>query len=487
MPIFLEELMCMCFNGYRCTVLKDVQRGILSAYPFGRSCSVAAVARDIVAHPGHYEIIVRVRSRYPVYWFGTYAGARRIYLHNGLNKINIEITPGQMQFIVGLFSTRVQPRDGIMIYRVVARCVEAHAPNPVLMLLARAQLTLAPASATAPAPVAKIQPEPTNNSVIASLPASNSIISIPVSTVPYPRVIFVVSARGTRADSIALAAHQLYASTHNTAIEYVTDKPKYQNYTPSDIKLVIKFGLSLDTPDPFVLFPSAIKATYIDGASKSQISVSDSDLAQSSCILYSSPQVKRLLDEQYTHIVHGKQIAPAFGGADLSIFSYAQPLDIKPKLVVGWIGDCGPASIVHTKLTLVLGSIPWIDLRVISPLSVINPLLRRDFYQSIDILISIDANAHTIDGLLEAMACGRPWISMRTGMAEHIQSLSPEPVCIVIDNFAQIVPQLIQFRTERPLLHQMGIRAAHLAHGYFSWGQQLGGLKALLERATASM
>lgn len=481
----------MRFNGYRCTVLKDGQRGIVTALPFGRSCSIAVVARDVYAHPGRYEIIIGIRSRYPIYWFGTYIGARRIYLHNGLNRINIEIASEQMQFAVGLFSTRARPRDGAMIYRVLARCTEALAPNPALTSLFNARLSDLPPS---PQPIQPVVPVLSIQPVVPVQPIQPVQLPVPVSPTPIitdtthatepqalapnspnPRIIFVVGTRGSRADAHAQAAHQLYVATYNTAIEYVSAKPLYQEYKLSDIKLVVKFGHTQDIPeavDPFNLFGAAMKVMHIDS---SHISVED--LVRSSLILYSSPAIRSLLNEYYSHIVYGKQQQAAFSGVDLDVFSYSKVLEPGHKLVAGVVKTQPETDAAHTKLSLILTSLPWLKFRVCDIHATVAQ--RRDFYRGIDVLINTDTDT---DLILEAMACGRPWISMSTSLVEQIREASTDPSGIIIDNYVQLVQQLIRFKSDRSLMYKMGEVAANTARSHFGWSQQLEPLAALFDK-----
>lgn len=157
-------------------------------------------------------------------------------------------------------------------------------------------------------------------------------------------------------------------------------------------------------------------------------------------------------------------------GVDADLFSPGAPAaPQKPdgKLVVGWAGTDGPTK--NLDLVRAIGTVPGVELRVQDHAKFPRPFLAMpDWYRGLDLFTCMSSSEGTPNPVIEAAACGVPFLSTDVGnVRELYESLptGPRPGIIVPQEPKIVLDAVRELEKDRERLALMGAagRAAILA------------------------
>ena len=299
-------------------------------------------------------------------------------------------------------------------------------------------------------------------------------------------ILLVADDRQWSFDNICQTIKRYYGLTYNIYIEYCHDDLDYDaKYSNVKIDLVIKFWYAYDKIDPFECFPLAKKVLCIYDYiywNKDMVKTINSvllkkfthNISSADCILVSCPIVQALLQNQYSEILVGKPIYPAFDGVDTDKFYYKEYSPNK-KLVVGWVGNSFNVYKRFGILRNILRGVPWVEFRVQDKTKFIPHEKMVDFYHGIDVLVCLSDAEGSPNPILEASACSRAWVSTNVGLVQLLNDVEGGEIKpgIIINKHSELVPSLEYLFHNRKIMEQMGKIGRICVEKEFSWKQRV--------------
>ncbi|CAI2358488.1 Glycosyltransferase [uncultured virus] len=270
-------------------------------------------------------------------------------------------------------------------------------------------------------------------------------------------------------------------------VEYSAESTK----TPQqhmDYGHVIKFWYN-DTytatnPDPFDVYSHAIKSICVydyiywnkdicKNTTKSFANL-ETAIKKADNVLYACNKIKDLLLIAFKFILNSKQLFPVIDGVDLAKFKPITSIT-RPntnKLIIGWVGNSKNTYKNFDKLQ-VLCKTPAVS--AIATLQLC-PKLTHDkmatYYNSIDLIICVSDAEGTPNPILEAAACGKPFVSTDVGVVGELIKIGNDRKLdapgLVIKSIDDLVGALIHLHKNKALVRLMGISASKIITA-FDW------------------
>ena len=211
---------------------------------------------------------------------------------------------------------------------------------------------------------------------------------------------------------------------------------------------------------------------------------------------YVSPPIRRALLESWPHLE--KKIQPCYDGVDSTALFTPVPWPLGHKtakrLKIGWCGSLDVHGGLLKGVDLIRqaaqAASDWLTL-VIADRTVKFERMRDCFYAKIDVYVCMSMEEGTPNPLLEAAACGRPFVSSNVGIASlfladarrHIEETSggsntndnhpPPGIVLPTRDAALLVQELHAYHLNRNLLQKAGAAARRtIERGNWDWSSR---------------
>lgn len=415
MQILFINLTCLHLDGYRCLSEKDFVENKVIAYPYPRSHSVAIVANSVYADPGDYEVSLTIDTKCPIYWNGTYEGAKKLTLNNGLNTIRLSFDNPQESFTLGIFSSYSISSMPITVKHLRIKCLTNNKPNNQQLLVKKSP---------------KISPP---------------LIVIPIrKSIREKCILLLIDCPKSVSGLLALQIERLlkiWGTTDNIVTIYLSQSDISQTISDINPRLIL------------ILEPEQ----------------TNDDLSKTiETILDKFPTARK--EHIITMPSDDTRFIRVSIGVDLSSYHYFPPNNT-PKLCIGWFGS--------SKLFDLFSKISWIEtVRYENDATnFFSPEYRSKFYQRIDVIAS--DNISQSYAILEAMVCGRPWISIENDLVREITNLSSH-TGFVVKYLTDFIPSFRRLHGDRTLLSEMGKHCSLTASTDFDWSKRLENIRSLI-------
>jgi glycosyltransferase involved in cell wall biosynthesis len=495
-----EQLNNTHFVGYKCLIDKNSYNHITITSK-RNFMQVSIVVMDVEASPGKYNICLNISTKNQLYWYGTYDNANKYIINNGVNKFIVTIANKQIKpFTIGIFANAIPAGNSVTIYSIAVNKLSDNEPMIPTSVNTGRGLNNAPINNkptnNKPANNKPINNKPTNNTPTTNKPFLPNPPAIKIDT-PTPNTLFFINKKNQKNillvadvnnwcfDNIANIIKKYYHHNYNIYIEYCMNNPDYQKFNGIYFDLIIKFWYGYDNIDPFVIFPSALKAIciydYIHWNNKITKYMDTTiyknfikNITTANFILYSCPIIKTLLEEQHPSIIFDKKIFLACDGVDIDKFYYV-PYIPHNKLVVGWVGNTFITNKNFQIVSRLLGNVDWIEFVVQDKKNAIPHDQMPQFYHKIDVIVCLSNAEGTPNPILEASACGRTWVSTNVGIVELLYNLAEFDIKpgLIIENQNYLLPKLKYLYDNKNIMYQMGKLAREYVVNHFSWEKRV--------------
>jgi len=164
-------------------------------------------------------------------------------------------------------------------------------------------------------------------------------------------------------------------------------------------------------------------------------------------------------------------------GVDADLFSPGAPVVPRKSeaLVVGWSGTDGPTK--NLDLVRAIGTVPGVELRVQDHAKWPRPFLSMpDWYRGLDLFACMSSSEGTPNPVLEASACGIPWISTDVGNVRELYESVPDglrPGIIIAQQPALVLDEVRALTKERDRLPPMGAAGRQAILEKWTWAQRV--------------
>jgi glycosyltransferase involved in cell wall biosynthesis len=164
-------------------------------------------------------------------------------------------------------------------------------------------------------------------------------------------------------------------------------------------------------------------------------------------------------------------------GVDADLFSPGAPAVPRKgdKFVVGWSGTDGPTK--NLELVRAIGAVPGVELRIQDHSKFPRPFLAMpDWYRSLDLFACMSSSEGTPNPVLEASACGVPFLSTDVGNVRELYESAPagpRPGIIVPQETRLVLEEVRALAAERGHLAPMGRAGREAVLAKWTWAQRV--------------
>ncbi|XWV26174.1 glycosyltransferases group 1 [Tupanvirus soda lake] len=506
------------FIGYKCPIRKNSENHI-TVVSKRKFMQTSVVIIGVESLPGKYSVTLNISTKDQLYWYGTYYGASKINIKNGINVFNVEITNKQKTpFTIGIFANALPMGNEFTVYNITVdkvsntNIIDSNTNDNIKeqQQTKNNNLTIKKISnnnlVDNELPIQKIS----QNKIQYQLGAKsirkqqiydksriintlykkpeqiiNSISKITDVSTNNKNILLVIDVNGWCFDNISKIIKKYYDKRYNIYVEACMDNPDYKKYKNIQFDMIIKFWYGYDKIDPFELYPESIKAVCVYDYIHWNINITKNrntniykkfinNLKRADYILYSCPAIKNLLIEQHNELVKNKQMFAIFDGVDTNKF-YFKNYNNNNKLVVGWVGNTSNIYKNFKLLSNTLKNVEWIDFRVQDKNKMVSHDNMVHFYHDIDVVICFSDAEGTPNPILEASSCGRTWVSTNVGIVEMLNNsvIGDSKPGIIIGNKNELLLKLEYLHKNRKIMEHMGSLARQSIEKNFSWNKRV--------------
>ncbi len=429
------------------------------------------ISPKITAEPGKYTVNMVLNTVTKLHWMGDYIHSKSRTLKNGSNKFDITIHPNQTnEFTIGIYGNYTNTSSQFIIYdfSIVKKSDDF---TDVIDIIQDIE-------------------DDIEDDII---DIENDFFTMYQNN--KKNILLITDNENSTLYHIAQTVKKYLGSKYNIIIDCYLNLPDYsKKYLGLKMDMVVKFWYEHYHIDPFDVYPLAKKVLCvydyiywnkeINHVSLARYSeIFSSNINRSDFILYSCPKIKDLIIDNYGQNINRK-LYPIFDGYDPEIFYYCEHLN-SDKLRVGWVGNSNNSYKKFHTLKKIVYDHQWIELKIQDSNNFITRDQMINFYRDVDVVVCLSESEGTPNPILEASACGRPWISTNVGivqMLNDISSISIKPG-MIIENESELLDKLEILYRDRDLIKKMGIVGSECCKQTFTWENQINQFSIIFDQA----
>jgi len=201
------------------------------------------------------------------------------------------------------------------------------------------------------------------------------------------------------------------------------------------------------------------------------------NINKSDFVLYACPAIKDLVVKKFGNKIVRKMY-PIIDGYDPNKFyikDYNKNNNQNNKLVVGWVGNSLNTYKNLDTLKNLVKDKNWIELKIQDKSTPIPHDEMVNFYHSVDVLVCVSSAEGTPNPILEAAACGKPWISTNVGIVNILNNITATTIKpgFIINDPSELLEKLEILHKNRAILREMGMIGSMCVKRGFTWDNQV--------------
>jgi glycosyltransferase involved in cell wall biosynthesis len=286
------------------------------------------------------------------------------------------------------------------------------------------------------------------------------------------KILIVIDKYGWCFDNISQQIMKYYSQEYEIITETINDD--CTKYSPDYFDIVIKLWYGHCKTDPYEYFLSARKILclfdYVHWVPQNSTNNESfiKNLENCHAIGYACQSIATILREYYPRYIRNREMVLIRDGVDTNIF---KPTNIpNKKLKVGWVGNPKIPCKRFYELETIINKFDWVDFKTVTPKNYRQHDDMPEFYRTIDVIICFSTAEGTPNMILEAAACGVPWISTLVGVIEELQYTSSG---IIIENIEDIEPALRELYMNPYKITQMGNLCRSVILEKYQWSSRV--------------